>query len=73
MSTKIYKNGSWQDVSSIKTFKNGAWQDIDSAKIYENGAWRDVYQISRVWWNYPYTIDPYEYSSSSSWSLDAMI
>lgn len=65
---RIYRDGSWQDVSSIKTFKNGAWQDIDSAKIYENGAWRDVYQISRVWWNYTYTIDPYEYSSSSSWS-----
>lgn len=43
MSIKVYKSGSWQDVSSVKAFKNGSWQNISSGKIYKNGSWQEVY------------------------------
>lgn len=39
MSAKIYKNGTWQDVSNVKEYISGAWQDKSCIKAYENGVW----------------------------------
>lgn len=47
MSVLEYKNGAWQEPSSIKTYKNGAYQEVTQANAYKNGAWQKVYPNSQ--------------------------
>lgn len=35
MSAKIYKDGAWQDIESVKQYVDGAWEEKDSIKAYD--------------------------------------
>lgn len=44
MALKTYKNGAFQDITTLKTYKDGAWQEADHSCDYRNGAWQNNWE-----------------------------
>lgn len=45
MAVKIYKDGAFQDVGTLRRNVGGAWADCDAAYKYEDGVWKEVWSV----------------------------